>query len=32
MFKAFAQDQGKATAGVVKAIEKAEATYNRRTR
>lgn len=32
MFRAYAKDQGKATAGVVKAIEKAEATFNRRTR
>lgn len=32
MFRAYAKDQGKATAGVVKAIEKAEAIFNRRTR
>lgn len=32
MFRAFVKDQGKATAGVVKAIEKASAEFNRRTR
>lgn len=32
MFRAFAEDQGKATAGVVKAIEKAEAKFKGRTR
>lgn len=32
MFRAFEQDQGKATAGVMKAIEKAKAEFNRRTR
>jgi hypothetical protein len=31
MFRAFAKDQGKATAGVVKAIEHAEAKFNGRT-
>ena len=32
MFRAFEEDQGKATAGVMKAIEKAKAEFNRRTR
>ena len=32
MFRAFEQDQGKATVGVVRAIEKAEAKFKRRTR
>ena len=32
IFRAFEQDQGKATAGVVKAIEKASDKFNRRTR
>lgn len=32
MFRAFSEDQGKATAGVIKAIEAAEAKFKRRTR
>jgi hypothetical protein len=32
IFKAFNQDQGKATAGVMKAIKSAEEEFNRRTR
>lgn len=32
IFRAFEQDQGKATVGVVRAIEKAEAKFKRRTR
>ena len=32
MFRSYAEDQGKAKAGVIKAIEKASATFNRRTR
>jgi hypothetical protein len=32
MFKAFAKDQGKATAGVVQAIQKAEAKFKGKTR
>lgn len=32
IFRAYAEDQGKANAGVIKAIEGAEAKFNRRTR